>query len=52
MIIKVVWKKTFCQNSDFFGYCFIKNDSVFMYLLYIYKLIFYKLYLQTSPPIF
>ena len=21
-----IWKKTFCQNSDNFGYSFIKND--------------------------
>ena len=32
-----IWKKTFCQNSDYFGYCFIKNDIMFMYLLRIYK---------------
>ena len=32
-----IWKKTFCQNSDKFGYSFIKNDTMFMYLLYIYK---------------
>ena len=32
-----IWKKTFCQNSDYFGYCFIKNDIMFMYLLCIYK---------------
>ena len=31
-----IWKKTFCQNSDKFGYSFIKND-MFMYLLCIYK---------------
>ena len=35
-------EKTFCQNSDCFGYRFIKNDmylhvNVFMYLLCIYK---------------
>ena len=30
-------EKTFCQNSDRFGYSFIKNDIMFMYLLYIYK---------------
>ena len=29
-------KKTFCQNSDYFGYCFVKNDML-MYLLCIYK---------------
>ena len=32
-----IWKKTFCQNSDYFGYRFIKNNIMFMYLLYIYK---------------
>ena len=32
-----IWKKTFCQNSDKFGYSFIKNDTMFMYLLCIYK---------------
>ena len=42
LLIKVacrvqIWKKTFCQNSDKFGYSFIKNDIMFMYLLYIYK---------------
>ena len=30
-------KKTFCQNSDKFCCSFIKNDIMFMYLLYIYK---------------
>ena len=30
-------KKTFCQNSDKFGYSFVKNDVTFMYLLCIYK---------------
>ena len=30
-------KKTFYQNSDKFGYSFIKNYIVFMYLLCIYK---------------
>ena len=30
-------EKTFCQNSDYFGYRFIKNDIRFMYLLCIYK---------------
>ena len=30
-------KKTFCQNSDKFGYNFIKNDIMFMYILCIYK---------------
>ena len=32
-----IWKKTFCQNSDKFGYSFIKNDIMFMYILCIYK---------------
>ena len=32
-----IWKKTFCRNSDNFGYNFIKNDIRFMYLLCIYK---------------
>ena len=31
-----IWKKTFCQNSDKFGYSFIKDD-MFMYLLCVYK---------------
>ena len=26
-----IWKKTFCQNSDKFGYSFIKNDIMFMH---------------------
>ena len=30
-------KKTFCQNSDKFGYSFIKNDIMFMYILCIKK---------------
>ena len=30
-------KKKFCQNSDKFGYSFIKNDIILMYLLCIYK---------------
>ena len=30
-----IWKKTFCQNK--FGYSFIKNDFMFMYLLCIYE---------------
>ena len=30
-------EKTFCQNSDYFGYCFVKNDIMLMYLLCIYK---------------
>ena len=30
-------KKIFCQNSDKFGYSFIKIDIMFMYLLCIYK---------------
>ena len=42
MLVKVacgiqIWKKTFCQNSDYFGYRFFKNDIMFMYLLCIYK---------------
>ena len=33
-----IWKKyIFCQNSDNFCCSFIKNDIMFMYLLYIYK---------------
>ena len=32
-----IWKKTFCQNSDNFGYSFIKNDIMFMYVLCIKK---------------
>ena len=30
-------KKSFYQNSGKFGYGFIKNDIMFMYLLFIYK---------------
>ena len=30
-------KKTFCQSSDKFCCSFIKNDTMFMYLPYIYK---------------
>ena len=30
-------EKTFCQNSDYFGYRFIKNDIMLMDLLCIYK---------------
>ena len=30
-------KKTFYQNSDKFGYSFIKNNIMFTYLLCIYK---------------
>ena len=30
-------KKAFCQNSDKFGYSFIKNGIMFMYILCIYK---------------
>ena len=33
-----IWrKKTFCQNSDKFGYSFIKNETMSMYILFIYK---------------
>ena len=32
-----IWKNTSCQNSDKFYYSFIKNDIMFLYLLYIYK---------------
>ena len=32
-----IWEKTFCQSSDYFGYRFIKNNIMFMYLLCIYK---------------
>ena len=28
-----IWRKTFCQNSDKFGYSFIKNDIMFIYIL-------------------
>ena len=31
-----IWKKTFCRNSDKFGYGLIKNDIMFMYILCIY----------------
>ena len=32
-----IWKKTFCQNSDKFGYGFIKTGIMFMHLFCIYK---------------
>ena len=32
-----VWKKSFYQNSGKFGYSFIKNDMMCMYLSCIYK---------------
>ena len=32
-----IWRKTFCQNSVYFSYFFIKNDIMFMYLLCTYK---------------
>ena len=32
-----ILKKTFSQNSNRFGYSFIKNDIMFMYVLCIYK---------------
>ena len=32
-----IWKKTFCQNSNYFRYRFIKNGIMFMHLLRIYK---------------
>ena len=32
-----MWKKAFCQNSDKYGYSFIKNNIMFTYILYIYK---------------
>ena len=32
-----IWKKTFCQNSQKFGYSFIKDGIIFLYLLCIYK---------------
>ena len=34
-----IWKKTFCQNSNYLGYRFIKNDIMFMYLFCFYKII-------------
>ena len=37
MIRVYIWKKTFCQNNGKFGYGFIKNDIMFVYLLCIYK---------------
>ena len=30
-------EKTFCQNSDYFRYRFIKSNIIFMHLLCIYK---------------
>ena len=32
-----VWEKTFFQNSGKFGYSFIKNGIMFMYIHYNYK---------------
>ena len=32
-----ICKKTFCQNSNYFRYRFIKNGITFMHLLCIYK---------------
>ena len=31
-----IWKKTFYQNSDRFGYCFIKNNIMFMYYYFVF----------------
>ena len=31
-----IWEKTFCQDSEKFGYRFIKNDIMFMFILCIY----------------
>ena len=32
-----LWKKTFCENSDKFGYSFVRNYIMFMYLRYIHR---------------
>ena len=32
-----IWKKVFSQYKNYFGYCYIKNDIMFMYLLCIYN---------------
>ena len=42
-----IWKKTFCQNSDCFGYRFIKNDmylhvNVYVLTLYLQKTHYFK----------
>ena len=37
-------EKAFCQNSDYFGYRYIKNDIISMYLL-IY-------FVFTKDPLF
>ena len=37
-------KKTFSQNSDKFGYSFIKNDIVYVYTLYLQKTIILRLF--------
>ena len=47
-----IWKKRFCQNSDKFGYSFVKTGIMFMHLFCIYKKpIIYNLKLirSTSP---
>ena len=47
-----IWKKRFCQNSDKFGYGFVKTGIMFMHLFCIYKKpIIYNLKLirSTSP---
>ena len=49
-----IWKKNFCQNSDTFGYSFIKNDIMFMYILCNYKKIIVLIVfnIKLSPCIF
>ena len=37
-----IWKKTFCQNSYKFGYSFIKNDIMFMFMYLLCILCIYK----------
>ena len=32
-----IWKKNILSKCDKFGYSFIKNDIMFMYLLCVYK---------------
>ena len=31
-----IWRETFCQNSDKFGYSFIKNDIMFIYIYFVF----------------
>ena len=35
-------KKKFCQNSDKFGYSFIKNDIIYVFTLHLQKTYHFK----------